>query len=183
MKLTIILLLASVAAVSAQRSNEAVKMQIRDLKAEKAIALSYDTSSQTSKLSATASNFSSSDAKMASIQAMNFGMAIFYNGTAIVTPNEYINFTFWVMSKKPRYASGSKWTFGVVSSQLDLGSSRYVGKPGENMEYLNFKLKRTDLEAITALASPKFRLGNDTFTFTPDQMRLLKNFLAVTNNR
>ncbi len=49
------------------------------------------------------------------------------------------------------------------------------------MEYLNFKIKRDDLAKIAASTAPvKFRLGTQNFTFTSDQIQLLRNFLAIS---
>lgn len=180
--LGVILLLVTVA--FAQKSNESIKSQIRALHAEKQLDLTYDAGSQSSKVMGRAENFSDSDAKAAGLQAMNFGLAYFYSGNSLSASPEYINFTFWAMAKKPRFAGGSHWTATVGSQSIDLGDSRYVAKPSENMEYLNFRLKRDDLARIAASSAPvKFKLGGYDFTFTPSQMTLLKNIIAVSDTR
>ena len=184
MKATLIaaFLLIGVVAVSAQKSNDAVQKQIKSLHAEKSIFLSYDGSA--SKVMAMASNFDDAEARAAGLQAMNFGMAAFYSGQQIATASDPINFTFWVLSKKPRFATTGAWEVTLPSGSLALGDYRYSAKPSENMEYLNFKLKRDDLSKIAASTSPvKFRLAGQNFTFTQEQLQLLRNFLAVTDSK
>ena len=184
MKFTLaaVLVCISFTFVPAQKTNEAIKDQIRSLHAEKQLVLTYDTGAKSSKIMATADNFADSEAKAAGLQAMNFGMAFFYNGPSLAASPEFINFTFWVMAKKPRFVGGSQWVATVGSPELDLGASRYFGKPNENMEYLNFVLKRDDLAKIAASPSPvKFKLGSYNFAFTPSQMTLLKNIIAVSD--
>lgn len=163
----------------AQKTNEAIQKQLKTLKADKQITLSFDGGS--SKIMAISDNFADSEAKTAGLQAMNFGMACFYPGKALAVSQDECNFAFWAMAKKPRFAGGSKWVVPFPAGDLDLGDSRYGPKPGENMEYLNFKLKREALKKIAAAPSPvKFKLGNYQFTFTGNQLALLKNLLAVT---
>ncbi|HTH50868.1 MAG TPA: hypothetical protein VL501_02980 [Pyrinomonadaceae bacterium] len=184
MKLTAVVasLLLCCLAVGAQKSNDAIKQQIKSLKADKSITLTYDGSS--SKLMASATNFSDSDAKAANILAANFGMAFFYPGQTLTTSPETINLTFWVMSKKPRFASSGLWEATLPSGPLSLGEYRYAAKPENNMEYLNYKISRSDLAKIAASPLPvKFRLGAVTWSFTPEQMQLLRNFIALSDTK
>ena len=179
----ITLTLISFTALAAQKSNEAIQKQIKSLKAEKTIYLTNDGSA--SKLMAYAPNFSDADAKAVGAMAMNFAMAAFYSGQALTTAPETINFTFWPMSKKPRFAgSTGQWEVMLPTGSLDLGDYRYAAKPSENMEYLNFQIKRADLEKIAAASAPvKFRLGTYSMSFTQEQIQLLRNFLAVTDTK
>jgi hypothetical protein len=180
--LTLALLLIGVVAVPAQKSNDAVQKQIKSLHGENSIYLSNDGSA--SKLMGIASNFDDSETKAAGIQAMNFAMAVFYQGQQIATAPDTINFTFWPMSKKPRFATSGAWLVDLPSGALNLGDYRYSAKPSENMEYLNFKIKRDDLAKIAASGSPvKFHLAGQSLTFTQDQLRLLRNFLAVSDSK
>ena len=183
MVLVSLLLCLATVGVVAQKSNDAIQKQIKSLKADKSIFLTFDGSS--SKIMASASNFSDSDAKTANVQAMNFGMAFFYPGKQLANPPESINFTFWVMSKKPRFASTTgTWEVTLPSGTLRLGEYRYAGKPNENMEYLNFKISRDDLAKIAASPSNvKFRLGVAMFTFTSEQMQLLRNYILISDNK
>lgn len=175
-------ILAGFAVTYAQKSNDAIQKQIKALHAEKSIFLSSD--GPESKLMAIAGNFDDVEAKAAGIQAMNFGMAAFYAGQQNTTASDPINFTFWVLSKKPRFGTTGAWEMTLPAGTLSLGDYRYSAKPSENMEYLNFKIKRADFARIAASASPvKFILAGHHFTFTPDQLQILRNFLAVTDSK
>lgn len=162
-----------------QKTNAAIQKQIKSLKAEKQITLTNDGGA--SKVMAIAENFSAADEKAAGVQAMNFAMAFFYPGTTLSAPPEMINLTFWPMSKKPQFAGGSRWIVNLPPGPLDLGDSRYTAKPSENMEYLNFKIKRDDLAKIAAAPSVKFKLGGKELSFTPAQMQLLRNIIAISD--
>jgi hypothetical protein len=51
------------------------------------------------------------------------------------------------------------------------------------MEYLNFKISRANLAKIAGGTAVKIKLGSAEFTFTPSQLALFRNFLAVTDVR
>ena len=178
--LLLFLLFASVFQALAQKTNDAVAKQIKTLNA-KGISLIADTN--TSKIMASADSVDQKESSRAGIQAMNFGMAVFYPGTSFAAAPDPINLTFWVMTKKPRFASDNKWTVSLAKGPLDLGAPVYAAKPATNMEYLNFKISRANLAAIAAEKAVKFKLGSAEFTFTPSQLALLRNFLAVTDAR
>ena len=167
----------------AQKSNDVIAKQIKSLKADKAITLSYDAGSNATKIMVTGDNFAASDAKAAGIQAMNFGMAFFYAGKELVAPPETINFTFWVMTKTPKFAAAHAWSFSIEGNAIDLGDARYVAKASDNMEYLNFKISRDNLKKITDVGTAKFRLGATEFAFTPTQIDTLKAIFAVSGVR
>ncbi len=76
--------------VAGQKTNDAIQKQIKSLKAEKTIFLSYDGSS--SKLMGVASNFSDSETKAAGVEAMNFAMAFFYVGQTLTAPPDRYQF-------------------------------------------------------------------------------------------
>lgn len=173
--LPVVLVFLTAAAISAQKTNDTIQKQIKLLKADKQITLSYDKGSNASKVMAVADNFADGEAKKAGIQAMNFGMAFFYTGQSLVAAPDPINLTFWVLTKKPVFASAHAWT----TSTLSLGDARYAAKTGENMEYLNFRIARADLEKVAA-SDGKFKLGGADFTFTAAHLQLLKNLLAIS---
>jgi hypothetical protein len=175
-----ILLLAL--AASAQKTNDAISKQIKSLKADKNISLEYDTASNSSKIFVRADNFADAEAKKAGIQAMNFGMAHTYVGQALAAPPESFDLAFWVLTKHPRFATSNTWTATLGIDTLDLGDARYGGKPREDMEYLNFHVSRENLVKIAAETNVKFKLGEAQFTFTPAQLTLFKNLLAITGN-
>ncbi len=179
LSITLVLLFLALSA-SAQRSNDAIQKQIRSLKADKQITLTFDGGS--TKIMAIADNFADAEAKSAGVRAMNFGIAYFYPGKELAAPPETINFTFWVMSKKPKFAAANAWKATIGAENLDLGDARYAAKSGENMEYLNFKLKRDDLAKI-ANSTGKITIGQANFTFTASQLTLLKNIIAVSDNK
>jgi hypothetical protein len=176
--LSLILVLAATFSVSAQKTNDAIQKQIKSLKADKQITLSYDKASNASKIMAVAGNFADTEAKKAGIQAMNFGMAFFYPGQSLAASPESINLTFWVLTKNPAFASGHAWT----TSTLNLGDARYAAKPSENMEYLNFQISRNDLQKVAA-SDGRFKLGSHDFTFTSAQSQLLKDLLTISETR
>ena len=85
-----------------------------------------------------------------------------------------------MLSKKPRFAGSNKWAVALATGNLDLGDAQYAAKSGSNMEYLNFKVARADLEMIAAGNAVKFKLGTADFTFTPVQLITLRNFLSIS---
>ena len=179
--LFIILLTAFPAA--AQKTNDTISKQIKSLKADKNITLEYDAASNTTKIFVRADNFSDAEAKRTGIQAMNFGMAHIYVGKTLDATPEAFDFAFWVLSKKPRFTDAHTFTVTLGKDTLDLGDARYGPKPRENMEYLNFRISRDDLAKIAAGSNVKFHLGAFEFTFTPAQLTIFKNLLAVSDNR
>lgn len=167
--------------LSAQsKSNDAIAKQIKELKADN-ITLTYDEASKMSKIMVIGANFSKEDAKAAGVEAMNFGMAFFYPGKALTAAPEEINFTFWVLTKKPKFAASNHWTAAAGSETLDLGDARYVAKPKENMEYLNFKISRANLEKIAKGSNVKIKLGDAEFKFTPEHVKTFANLLKIIN--
>ena len=171
------LLLAFVFPALAQKTNDAIAKQIKSLKADKTITLTFD--ANTSKIMATAESFDQKESSKAGIEAMNFGMAVFYPGKALTAAADPINLTFWVMTKKPRFTAGHKWSATVGTETLDLGDSVYAAKG--IMEYLNFKISRADLAKIAGANAVRFKLGTAEFTFLPSHLALFRNFLAVTD--
>lgn len=164
-----------------QKSNDAISKQIRSLKAEKNITLSYDAGSDTSKIMISADSFDGKESSKAGIQAMNFGMAFFYAGTTLQTSPELINLTFWVQTKTPKFAAAHNWIVKLAKGPLDLGDARYAAKPGENMEYLNYKISRSDLAKVAAETGVSFKLGTAEFTFTPAHLAIFKDLIAITD--
>ena len=179
----IAIIFLSLSIASAQKTNDAVAKQIKALKAEKIFTLSFDAAANASKIMVTADNFDNKEASKAGIQAMNFGMAVFYPGQAIATAPDSFNFTFWVLTKKPQFTAAHTWTVKLSKETLDLGDARYVSKPGDSMEYLNFKISRTDLAKIAAETDVKLKLGTAEFTFTPAHIGIFKNLLAISDSR
>ena len=167
---------------SAQKTNDAVQKQIKSLKADKNIELSYDGGA--TKVFAHAENFADAEARKAGVEAMNFGMAYFYPGTTLARSPETINLTFWVLTKKPQFGAETKWVVILPGETLDLGVvPQYTSKPGNKMEYLNFVIKRSDLAKIAAVSTPKFKLGKADLTFTTGQIQMFRDMLVISDTK
>jgi len=177
--LLVLTILAVSAAASAQeKTNDEITRQIRSLGVDH-ITLDFDQASNTTKITAVSENFSDSDANAAGIQAMNFAMAFFYSGTSLKQPPDTIHFAFWVLTKKPRFADNHHLAADIDGRTLDLGMARYAAKPNQNLEYLNFEIKRTDLMVISSGRKIVFRLGNYSFASTSDQLKLIGAVIQV----
>lgn len=179
--LPLILFAAAAISFAQSKTNEAITKQIKDLKADKIITLTYDAASNMSKIMVTGENFEGDQVKRAGIQAMNFGMAFFYQGKSLTAAPDEINFTFWVLNKKPKFAESHAWTATIGTETLDLGDARYAARASENMEYLNFKISRENLEKIAKAADVKFKIGNAELKFTPGQLQTFANLLKISN--
>ena len=163
--------------VSAQaKSNDVISRQIRDVGGERTFSITYDQNSNVSKLMAVTENFSDGDADKIGIQAMNFAVGFMYSGNSLVKAPESVIFTFWVLTKKPRFAANHNLTVG----NLDLGPARYVSKPRENMEYLNFDITRTNLAKMASDPNAKVRFGEFEIHFTRQQFRTLTQLLNLS---
>lgn len=165
-------LLFSAAAFSQEKTNDQINRQIRSSGVEH-VNVSFDSSSNMSKLMAVAENFSDADAGRAGVLAMNFAMGFFYPGSSLKSSPESIHFSFWVLTKKPRFAEDHHLTVDIDGRTLDLGDARYAAKPAQNLEYLNFDIARTDLAAIGSAARVTFHLGRHNFTAGSGQLKLI----------
>jgi len=164
-----------------EKTNDAIARQIKSLQSDRSITISFDQAGNSSKIMAVATNFSDNEADRAGLQAMNFAMGFFYPGTTLKVSPENIHFTFWVLSKKPRFAENHKFAADLDGRQIDLGDARYAAKPRENLEYLNFELSRNQLVSIAGAKSVIFRLGPYSFTATPDQRRLVNSVVRIAD--
>ena len=176
-KLSIIFvaLLLFFSATFAQKTNDQIASQTRNSK----IKLSFD--GGTTKLMAVSENFPDSEAKAAKVLAMNFAIGFFYTGRTLDRmPNEML-LTFWVMSKKPVFAERHSLTFFVNGDEIVLGDGRYSARARENMEYLNFNVSRDVLVKIASASNVYFKIGDSTFKFTNDQMRMLADLLILSD--
>ncbi|MEP7149292.1 MAG: hypothetical protein ABI857_10445 [Acidobacteriota bacterium] len=172
--------LFSTFAISAQTSNDLFRDRIKTVHGGKNITLAFDAVSGTSKIMAVSENFSKDDASRAGVLAMNFAIGHIYPGESIVKSPESFVLTFWVLSRKPRFGSNHAMTVELRDEMLVIGSARYAAKPREEMEYLNFEVSRESLTKIANQTSVRFRLGDEEFTFTRSQMKLLADLLLIT---
>ena len=170
----------AISASSQDLTNDLIQARIRTAQAGKQITLTHDAAGQTTKLMAVSDNFSKDEASRAGILAMNFAVGFFYPGDSMVRSPESFQLTFWVMSKKPRFSANHSMTAVMPDEMLVIGSARYVAKPREQMEYLNFEVSRENLAKIAGQSEVRFMLGDEEFTFTHSQMKLLADVLAVT---
>ena len=162
-------------AAEAQKANDKLASQIRNSK----IKLTSDGGS--SKLMAVAENFTDAEAKAAKVMAMNFAIGFFYPGQTLERmPNDLL-LTFWVMSKKPAFAERHSLTFYVDGDEIMAGDARYSSRARENMEYLNFQVSRDVLVKIASTSNVHFRLGDATFKFSNDQMRMIADLLELSD--
>lgn len=168
-------------ALGQSKSNDAISQQIRRARAEKTFTLTYDAAGNTSKLMGVAENFDDREVGAAGVRAMNFAVGFFYPGQQIAKAPDRIMLTFWVLTKKPRFAENSRWTVFAGGETLDLGAARYAAKPRSNMEYLNFDVSRDDLAKIARAANVRFKLGEYEFTFSPGQLKNFADLLAISD--
>ena len=161
-------------------SNETIMNRIRSERADKTITLTFDPGGKTSKIMAVSDNFVSSETSSAGLVAMNFAIGFYYPGDELKSPPESMLLTFWVLSKKPRFGAGHDMTVVLPDEMLVIGSGRYIAKPREQLEYLNFEVSRANLVKIASQTETRFKLGDHEFTFTRSQMKLLADLLTVT---
>ena len=161
-------------------SNETIMNRIRSERAEKTITLTSDPGSKTSKIMAVSDNFVNSESSRAGVLAMNFAIGFFYPGAELKTAPETFQLSFWVLTKKPRFGAGHDLTVVLAEEMLVIGSGRYVSKPRDQIEYLNFELSRENLTKIASQTETRFKLGDNDFTFTRSKMKLFADLLTVT---
>lgn len=166
---------------AAQRiSNDVVLDRIRTAGAENSISVTYDETGKTTKLMAVSENFAKADANRAGILAMNFAVGVIYPGDALAKEPETFILTFWVLTNKPRFGENHAMTATLSEEMLVIGNARYVAKPTQQMEYLNFEVSREHLTKLTPENPVKFFLGDQEFKFGKSQIKLLSDVLAVT---
>ena len=166
------ILLLSAAAFSQEKSNDQINRQVHTLGVDH-LNVSFEASSNMSKLMAVAENFSNHDADSAGVEAMNFALGFFYAGQSLKSSPESLHFSFWVLTKKPRFAESHHLTVDVDGKLLDLGDARYAAKPERNLEYLNFEIARTDLASIGSAAKVTFHIGTHAFSAAASQLKLI----------
>ncbi len=171
-----------VASAPAQtKSNEQIEKQIKKLNAAKNITLSFDEKGGTSKIFVAGKDFGSAPDKRAGVQSFSFGMAFFFAGKTLSAAPGEINLTFWVLTKKPRFAEAHNLIVFAGGETLDLGAARYVSKPKQNMEYLNFKISRENLTKIAKTSAAKLKISNSEFQFTPEHLKTFADLMKISD--
>ena len=164
------------------KSNEIIDRQIKSLKADKSISLSFYADGGTSKIFAVGEDFGKTQDERAGLRNFNFGMAFFYAGKTLTAAPETINWTFWVYyAKKPRFADAHSVTMNADNETLDLGEARYVVKINEGREFLNFVVPRDALVKIAKAANVTMKIGTAEFTFTAGQIQTLANMIKISD--
>jgi hypothetical protein len=176
--LVIIALLIVSSAAAQGRSEDDLKQEMRDLRVDQ-FSIAYNQEANESKIMAVAKNFDQKEASKAGAQAVNFAASFNFAGRSLAAAPETFNFAFWVLTKKPRFAEEHHWTATADGKSFDLGDARYVSKPDENIEYLNFVLTREDLKKISSPGA-KFTVGGYQFTVTPAQTKMLSDLYALS---
>ncbi|HEX6126430.1 MAG TPA: hypothetical protein VFZ23_13730 [Pyrinomonadaceae bacterium] len=167
--------------ISAQSiTNDTVRERIRSAQAGKSIELIFDETGRTTKLMAVSEGFAKDEVGSAGLLAMSFALGCIYPGDSLAKSPETYLFTFWVLTKKPRFGENHTMTAALKEEMLVVGSARYVAKPREQMEYLNFEISRDHLAKIASQSDVRFMLGDETFTFTGSQLKLIASVLAIT---
>jgi len=185
MKNKIILLLAILATplfASAQsKSNDQIERQIKSLGVEKQISVSFDQAGNTSKLKAVTDNFRQGDTDAAGARAINMALGFFYAGNALQNSPDRVMLTLWVLTKRPHFAADHHLIIDTGSGQIDLGEGRYSPKPQMDMEYLNYEISRQDLAAVANGSTVVFRVGQNKFTATPDQLKVIRAVAKIAD--
>jgi hypothetical protein len=181
----IIVLLAILAlplfAAAQRKTNDQIERQIRSLGVEKQVSVSFDQGGNTSKLKAVSENFRDSEAGAVGVRAMNFALGFFYAGNDLHASPNQIMLSLWVMSKKPRFADNHRLTIELGSEAIDLGEGRYSPKPQMDMEYLNYEISLQDLSSVASSRNPSFKVGQYSFSITPNQMKVIKAVARIAD--
>jgi hypothetical protein len=183
MKLTLALVIATlfVSGANAQElSNETIRQRIRSARVDNGITLTFDEAGRTSKLMAISDNFSKDESSRAGTLAVNFALGCLYAGDSLKQPPENFIFTFWVLTRKPRFGENHAMTVALRDEMLVIGSARYVSKPSQQMEYLNFEISRQKLARIAAETDVRVHVGDEIFTLTKSQMKLIAAMVSIT---
>lgn len=163
------------------KSNEAIVRQIKQSNAEKTITLDYNAAGNSSKIMFFSEDFGRGQYGSLGLKSLSFAMAFFYAGKTLNQPPPTVNLTFWVETRKPKFAEAHRVTIFNGSETLDLGDARYVSKPGENMEYLNFVIPREILTKTVSGTNQTLKIGASEFKFTAGQLKTMANFVRISD--
>jgi hypothetical protein len=183
MKLTLAILIATLFVLSTNAqdlSNDVIRERIRSARVDNGITLTFDEPAGTSKLMAISDNFTKDESSRAGVLAMNFALGCIYAGDSLKKEPESFMLTFWVLSKKARFGEDHAMTIALRDEMLVIGSARYVAKASQQMEYLNFEISRENLSRIAAESDVRVHLGDEIFTFTKSQMKLIAAVVTIT---
>jgi hypothetical protein len=178
---SLFLLISTTFALAQSKTNEQIEAQIKRLNAGKNIELIYNPAGGNSKIFARGEDFGREADKRAQVESFSFGAAFFYAGKALSAAPREINLTFWVVTKKPRFAEAHHLTVFAGGETLDLGEARYVSKPKENMEYLNFIFPREVFAKIAKSPDARMKIGNSEFKFTAEHLKTFDAMAKISD--
>lgn len=163
------------------KTNEQIEAQIKRLNRSKNIELAYDEAGGNTKIFARGEDFGREADKRAGVENFSFGAAFFYANKILSAAPRDINLTFWVAAKKPRFADAHRLTVFAGGETLDLGEARYVSKPKENMEYLNFVFPREVFAKIAKSPDARMKIGNSEFKFTAEHLKTFDALAKISD--
>jgi len=179
--LPILILTFAAFAFAQTKTNDVIEKQIKTLKVEKNVTVSYDETGGTSEIFVIGKDFGREQDNRAGLNGFSFGMAFFYAGKILNAAPDTINLTFWAQTKKPRFAEAHNLTIFAGGETLDLGDARYVSRQAEKTEYLNFKISRENLIKIAKADSAKLKIGKAEFQFTPEHLRIFAALVKISD--
>lgn len=175
-------LIFSTAVIFAQsKSNDIILKQIKAANAEKTITLQYDSAGGSSKVMFFSEDFGKNQYESLGLKSFTFGMAFFYQGKALTTPPQTVNLTFWIQTKKPKFADAHSVSLVSGDETFDLGAARYFSKPNENMEYLNFVIPYETLKKLSGGTNQSVKIGSSEFKFTPAQLKSIADYVRISD--
>lgn len=166
---------------SQSKPNASIETAIRKTGEHSTYRLSYDPDSNVSKLMMISSSFPSSDLGRIGVEAMHFVVGFMYLGQEINSRPDNMIMTFWVLSRKPRFAEDHGLVLSSGVDRIDLGQARYISKTRENMEYLNFNIDWSDLEKIASGTVGEIKLGDHRLNLTAQQKTDLLGLLRLSD--
>lgn len=178
--LTIVLVFTA-ACFAQSKPNSAITKQIKDFNGEKDFALEYFENGNSTKLMFFGEDFGRSQTESAGIKSLTFGMMFFYPGKSLDTEPAAVNLTFWVETKKPKFAQSNNFSVFTAGETIDLGKARYAVKQRENREFLNFVISFETLKKIAQNANGNLKIGDYNFKFTPEHLKRLSEFVKLAS--
>ena len=161
------------------KPNDSIAEQIKSLGMERLITLSFDQPGNTTTIRAIGDYFANREASAAGVQAINFGIGLYFAGAALALPPETFQLTFWVHTSKARFAENRNLKIDFAGRTVNLGPGRYASRPNQQKEYLNFDIPRTALELLSENTSAVFRLGEHSFTLSKSQLALMRALAKI----
>lgn len=163
------------------KSNDIIAKQIKAANAEKTITLQYDSAGNSSKVMFFSEDFGKNQYENLGLKSLTFGMAFFYPGKSLSALPQTVNLTFWVQTKKPKFADAHNVTLTNGAETFDLGAARYFSKPNENMEYLNLVIPYETLKKLNSGTNQTVKIGNSEFKFTPAQLKSVAHYIKISD--